>query len=142
MIIENNGKKTEVCFRGTLLVPVKDLPSAFNFLWAGTLRSSDNTVNVIAMKTSEQNDFVPLLQSDLKKLREQEPSGKILEHISFIENLLQEISSPEFVKVPEQPLLDAASRLVSDFVRRSGIYVMPRFLRENTIYVSGVSAMF
>ena len=118
MVIESNGKRTEVRFQGTLLVPVEVWVSPCNFLWTGSLHSSDTSVDVIAFNTSKKDDFARLLQENLDALRKQEPSDRILNQISFIE------------------------RTLSDFMRRGGVYVQPRLTRDNTIYLAGVSAMY
>lgn len=142
MVIENNGKRTEVRFQGTLLVPVEVWVSPCNFLWTGSLHSSDTTVDVIAFNTSKKDDFARLLQENLDALRKQEPSDRILNQISFIERTLSEMSDSVFIKRPEESLLEAASRQVSDFMRRGGVYVQPHLTRDNTIYLAGVSAMY
>lgn len=142
MVIESNGKKTEVHFRGTLLVPVEAWAFSCNFLWTGSLHSSDATVNVIAFNSSKKDDFSRLLQENLDALRKQEPSDCILNQISFIERTLSEMSDSVFIKRPEESLLEAASKLVSDFMRKRGVHVQPRLTRDNTIYLAGVSAMY
>lgn len=111
-------------------------------MWTGSLYSSDTTVDVIAFNTSKKDDFARLLQENLDALRKQEPSDRILNQISFIERTLSEMSDSVFIKRPEESLLEAASRQVSDFMRRGGVYVQPHLTRDNTIYLAGVSAMY
>ena len=142
MVIESNGKRTEVHFQGTLLVPVEVWVSPCNFLWTGSLHSSDATVNVIAFNSSQKDDFSRLLQENLDALRKQKPSDCILNQISFIECTLSEMSDSVFIKRPEESLLEAASKQVSDFMRKRGVHVQPRLTGDNTIYLAAVSAMY
>lgn len=57
-----------VMLKGTLLVPVENLQSNCNFMWVGTLNSSNNHVDVIAFKTAKKDDFVSLMKADAESL--------------------------------------------------------------------------
>lgn len=53
-------------FQGTLLVPVKNIETSLNFFWAGSLKAENNEVFVIVFKAENKDEFVPLLEKDLK----------------------------------------------------------------------------
>lgn len=127
--------------KGTLLVPVENLQSNCNFIWVGTLNSSSNHVDVVAFKTAKKDDFVSLMKADAEVLQTMEQTPNVKAQLSYIDRLLGEISEPIWVKVPEQLLLDAATRLVREYQRRSGASLTAGFTRENTIYTSGVVAV-
>ena len=141
MFTEMNGKKHEVHFSGNLLVPVSDNID-LNFLWLGTLNAPDNTVYVIGFKSDKKEDFVPLMEADLKMLKEKEPCDSITAQIQWIQKMLTEVSDSIWVKTPEKPMLDAANKMVNDALRRQGKYIDLNFTEENTIYTSGVVAMY
>ena len=69
--------------KGTLLVPVENLQSNCNFMWVGTLNSSNNHVDVIAFKTAKKDDFVSLMKADAESLQtmEQTPNVKFIRKI-------------------------------------------------------------
>lgn len=140
MVVNQNGKKTEFRFQGTLLVPVEKLNGKCSFFWAGTLTSSDNRVDIIVFKANRKEDFVPLMEKDLEVLKEMEQTDGIKSQVAFIEKTLREVGDSLFVKTPEQPMLDAAQNLVSQVLRRNGDYMPVRFSKDNTIYTSGVVA--
>lgn len=142
MIQTMNGERTEFRFHGTLLVPAATMNSVCNFLWLGTLTAPDNQVDVIAFKTDKPDDFVPMLEKDLACLKDMEQTDGIKGQIAFIEKTLQEIADPVFVKVPEQPMLDAAQNLVANALWRNRDSLSVRFTRDNTIYTSGVVAAY
>ena len=133
-----NGERTEFRFQGTLLVPVANMNSQCNFIWLGTLNAQDNQVYVIAFKTDKPENFVPMMEEDLKVLQSMEQTDGIKRQINFIEKTLEEVSEPVFVKVPEQPMLDAAQSLVERALWQNGQRLSVRFTRDNTIYTSGV----
>ncbi len=130
-----------VMLKGTLLVPVENLQSNCNFMWVGTLNSSNNHVDVIAFKTAKKDDFVSLMKADAESLQTMEQTPNVKAQLNYIDKLLEEISEPIWVKIPEQLLLDAANSLVSEYQRRSGASLTAGFTRENTIYTSGVVAV-
>lgn len=130
-----------VMLKGTLLVPVENLQSNCNFMWVGTLNSSNNHVDVIAFKTAKKDDFVSLMKADVESLQTMEQTPNVKAQLNYIDKLLEEISEPIWVKIPEQLLLDAANSLVSEYQRRSGASLTVGFTRENTIYTSGVVAV-
>lgn len=138
MIQSMNGERTEFRFQGTLLVPVANMDSQCKFLWLGTLNAPDNQVYVIAFKTDNPENFVPMMEEDLKVLQAMEQTDGIKRQINFIEKTLEEVSEPVFVKVPEQPMLDAAQSLVERALWQNGQRLSVRFTRDNTIYTSGV----
>lgn len=138
MIQSMNGERTEFRFQGTLLVPVANMNSQCNFIWLGTLNAQDNQVYVIAFKTDKPENFVPMMEEDLKVLQSMEQTDGIKRQINFIEKTLEEVSEPVFVKVPEQPMLDAAQSLVERALWQNGQRLSVRFTRDNTIYTSGV----
>ena len=117
-------------FQGTLLVPVKNIETSLNFFWAGSLKAENNEVFVIVFKAENKDEFVPLLEKDLK----------ILQQIAFIEKTLSETKNPVFIKVPDQQMLDVAQGIVSQYLRNNNYPV--RFTRENVIYTSGIIAVY
>lgn len=133
-----NEKNLRVALNGTLLVPVGNTIN-LNFVWLGTLRSSDNTVQVIGLKSNNKEDFINLLDEDLETLKKQEPSNNIQAQIGWIEKTLAEISDSVFVKKPEKEMLEAAQNMVSESLRWNGKYLPERFSPENVIYTSGCS---
>ena len=140
MITELNGRKHEVRFSGNLLVPVGN-NIGLNFLWLGTLNAPDNTVHVIGFKSDKKEDFIPLMEADLKTLKEKEPCDNITVQIQWIEKMLTETSDPVWIKTPEKAMLNAATQMIYDALRRQGKYFDGKFTVENTIYTSGVSFM-
>ena len=140
MITEMNGKRHEVRFSSNLLVPVGESIN-LNFIWLGTLSSPDNTVYVIGIKTDKKEDFISLMNADLKALKEKEPNDSITSQIQWIEKMLAEVTDDVFIKNPEQSMLNAATQMIYDALRRQGKYFDGKFTVENTIYTSGVSFM-
>ena len=127
-------------FQGTLLVPVKNIKTCLNFFWAGTLKAENNEVFVIVFKAENKDEFVPLLQKDLKILHGKEQTDSVKQQIAFIQKTLSETKNPVFIKVPNQQILDTAQRLVSQYLRNDNYPV--RFTRENVIYTSGIIAAY
>lgn len=127
--------------KGTLLVPVENLQSNCNFIWVGTLNSSNNHVDVIAFKTAKKDDFVSLMKADAEFLQTMEQTPNVKAQLNYINMLLKEISEPIWVKIPEQLLLDTANSLVENYQHRSGASLTVCFTKDNTIYTSGVAAM-
>lgn len=135
-----NGKKHDVRFQGTLLVPVGNNID-LNFLWLGTLNAPDNTVHVIGFKSDSKDEFIPLMQKDLEVLKAKEPCDNITAQIQWIEKILSEVTDSVWVKTPEQTMLDVANKMINDALRGQGKYINTRFTAENTIYTSGVTSM-
>ena len=140
MITEMNGKRHDVRFSSNRLVPVGESIN-LNFIWLGTLNSPDNTVYVIGFKTDKKEDFISLMNADLKALKEKEPNDSITSQIQWIEKMLTEVTDSVWVKTPEQTMLDVANKMINDALRGQGKYINTRFTAENTIYTSGVTSM-
>lgn len=81
------------------------------------------------------------MKADAESLQTMEQTPNVKAQLNYIDKLLEEISEPIWVKIPEQLLLDAANSLVSEYQRRSGASLTVGFTRENTIYTSGVVAV-
>ena len=105
-----NNTKHLVTFVGTLMVPDTSLPTQCDFIWLGTVRSEDNTVNILAFHTDDKNDFAKILTKYLKKLNDLQPSKNVQHQIDFIKQTLFELSSSLYVKTPPRDL----------FTRRGG----------------------
>lgn len=116
-------------FQGTLLVPVKNIETSLNFFWAGSLKAENNEVFVIVFKAENKDEFVPLLEKDLKILQDMEQTDSVKQQIAFIEKTLSETKNPVFIKVPDQQMLDVAQGIVSQYLRNNNYPV--RFTREN-----------
>ena len=127
-------------FQGTLLVPSKNIETSLNFFWAGSLKAENNEVFVIVFKSENKDEFVPLLEKDLKILQDMEQTDSVKRQIAFIEKTLSETKNPVFVKVPDQQMLDAAQGIVSQYLRSDNYPV--RFTKENVIYTSGIIAAY
>ena len=136
-------------FSSTLLVP---MPKAENytFFWAGTLRSTNETVEIIAFNCDDKSKFQPILESDLKTLKHlrrqgsreighlklsEQPTDKditrmrnIKNQIRFIKRTLFELSDSVYIKRPPLPMLDIIAQKLP-------VKLAP----ENVIYLSGVS---
>ena len=121
-------------FQGTLLVPVKNIETSLNFFWAGSLKAENNEVFVIVFKAENKDEFVPLLEKDLKILQDMEQTDSVKQQIAFIEKTLSE------TKNPDQQMLDVAQGIVSQYLRNNNYPV--RFTRENVIYTSGIIAVY
>ena len=134
-------KRTRMEFCGNLLVPVGN-NIKFNFEWLGTLRSENNTVQVIGFKTDKKEEFVSLMEQDMETLSKGEPSKSSKAQIKFISSMLAEVANSTMVKVPEQKMLAVARELVSVELRRQGKNFCKNFTPENTIYTSGVSGIY
>ncbi len=130
----------EFRFQGTLLVPVKNVKTNMNFFWVGTLRSENNEVFVIAFKAENKDEFVPLLEKDLKILQDMEQTTSVKQQIAFIEKTLSEVKNPVFVKDADKQMLDAAYSVVSQYLRNN--CSLAKFTRENVIYTSGIVAVY
>lgn len=127
-------------FSGNLLVPVGNAIN-LNFIWLGTIKAADNTVYVIGFKSDKKDDFIPLMEADLKELKAMKSTQEIEAQINWIGKMLSEVSNSIWVKTPEQPMLDAAHKMVTEALRRQGHRLDQQFTRENTIYTSGVISM-
>ncbi len=123
-------------FQGTLLVPVKNIETSLN----GSLKAENNEVFVIVFKAENKDEFVPLLEKDLKILQDMEQTDSVKQQIAFIEKTLSETKNPVFIKVPDQQMLDVAQGIVSQYLRNNNYPV--RFTRENVIYTSGIIAVY
>ena len=141
MITRMNGKNQRVMFSGNLLVPVGN-NIKFNFAWLGSISNSDNTVQIIAFKSNNREDFINLMKEDLEELNKLEATDNVVAQIKWINNTLAEVSNSVMVKKPEQPMLDAANKVVYDVLYRQGIVFNQRFTPENTIYTSGISGIY
>ncbi len=130
----------EFRFQGTLLVPVKNVKTNMNFFWVDTLRSENNEVFVIAFKAENKDEFVPLLEKDLKDIQDMEQTDGVKQQIAFIEKTLSEVKNPVFVKDADHKLLDAAYSVVSQYLRNN--CSPAKFTRENVIYTSGIVAVY
>ena len=137
MITRMNGKNQRVMFSGNLLVPVGN-NIKLNFVWLGSISNSDNTVQIIAFKSNNREDFINLMKEDLEELSKLEPTDNVVAQIKWINNTLAEVSNSVMVKKPEQPMLDAANKVVSDMLYRQGRNFNQRFTPENVIYTSGI----
>lgn len=130
----------EFRFQGTLLVPVKNVKTNMNFFWVGTLRSENNEVFIIVFKAENKDEFVPLLEKDLKILQDMEQTASVKQQIAFIEKTLSEVKNPVFVKDADKQMLDAAYSVVSQYLRNN--CSPASFTRENVIYTSGIVAVY
>ena len=130
----------EFRFQGTLLVPVKNVKTNMNFFWVGTLRSENNEVFIIVFKAENKDEFVPLLEKDLKILQDMEQTTSVKQQIAFIEKTLSEVKNPVFVKDADKQMLDAAYSVVSQYLRNN--CSLAKFTRENVIYTSGIVAVY
>ena len=130
----------EFRFQGTLLVPVKNVKTNMNFFWVGTLRSENNEVFIIVFKAENKDEFVPLLEKDLKNLQDMEQTASVKQQIAFIEKTLSEVKNPVFVKDADKQMLDAAYSVVSRYLRNN--CSPASFTRENVIYTSGIVAIY
>ena len=141
MVTKFNEKNQRVIFSGNLLVPVGN-NIKLNFVWLGSISNSDNTVQIIALKSNNREDFINLMKEDLEELNKLEMTDNVVAQIKWINNTLAEVSNSVMVKKPEQPMLDAANKVVSDMLYRQGIVFNQRFTPENTIYTSGISGIY
>ena len=82
------------------------------------------------------------MKEDLEELNKLEMTDNVVAQIKWINNTLAEVSNSVMVKRPEQPMLDAANKVVSDILYRQGIVFNQRFTPENTIYTSGISGIY
>ncbi|MBE6454328.1 MAG: hypothetical protein E7017_05555 [Alphaproteobacteria bacterium] len=82
------------------------------------------------------------MKEDLEALRKLEPTDNVVAQIKWINNTLAEVSNSVMVKEPEQPMLDAASKVVSDMLYRQGRNFNQRFTTQNVIYTSGISGIY
>lgn len=121
-------------------MPVKNIETSLNFFWAGSLKAENNEVFVIVFKAENKDEFVPLLEKDLKILQDMEQTDSVKQQIAFIEKTLSETKNPVFIKVPDQQMLDVAQDIVSQYLRNNNYPV--RFTRENVIYTSGIIAVY
>lgn len=136
-------------FSSTLLVPMPKTEN-YTFFWAGTLRSTDETVEIIAFNCDDKSKFQPLLESDLKALKHLRRQGSreigqlklngqpveeniarlrnIKNQIRFIKRTLFELSNSVYIKRPPLPMLDIVAQKLQ-------ITLTP----ESVTYLSGVS---
>ena len=141
MITRMNGKNQRVMFSGKLLVPVGNTIN-LNFVYLGSISNSDNTVQIIAFKSNNREDFINLMKEDLEELNKLEATDNVVAQINWIKSTLAEVSNSVMVKKPEQPMLDAANKVVSDMLYRQGRNFNQRFTPENVIYTSGISGIY
>ena len=141
MVTKFNGKNHRVMFSGNLLVPVGNNIN-LNFVWLGSISNSDNTVQIIAFKSNNREDFINLMKEDLEELNKLEATDNVVAQINWIKSTLAEVSNSVMVKKPEQPMLDAANKVVSDMLYRQGRNFNQRFTPENVIYTSGISGIY
>lgn len=127
-----NNTKHLVTFVGTLMVPDTSLPTQCDFIWLGTVRSEDNTVNILAFHTDDKNDFAKILTKYLKKLNDLQPSKNVQHQIDFIKQTLFELSSSLYVKTPPRDLLDMVAKKMK----------LKTLSPEQVIYTSGVQEVF
>ncbi len=111
-----------------------------NFKNLERFKAENNEVFVIVFKAENKDEFVPLLEKDLKILQDMEQTDSVKRQIAFIEKTLSETKNPVFVKVPDQQMLDAAQGIVSQYLRSDNYPV--RFTKENVIYTSGIIAAY
>lgn len=71
-------------------MPVKNIETSLNFFWAGSLKAENNEVFVIVFKAENKDEFVPLLEKDLKILQDMEQTDSVKQQIAFIEKTLSE----------------------------------------------------
>ena len=128
-------------FHSTLLVPVKDMKSSVNFFWAGTLKSENERVDVIAFKTDKKDDFVPMMKADIEVLQKMEQTDKIKAQLDFITDTFEKMAQPVFVKVPNNMLLQVAQDLMKQVLWKNGQYLPLSFTPDNTVFISGVSGV-
>lgn len=118
-------------FAGTLLVCDTNLPANCTFLWLGTVISPNNKVDIIAFRTNSSADFKPMLEKDLVALKNMEQTGNVKAQISFIEQILREMSDTIFVKTPDKALLESAAKCLK----------LSKLTADDTVYLSGVTAV-
>lgn len=110
------------------MVPDTTLPAQCDFIWLGTVNSADNTVNILAFRTNNKNNFAKILAKNLAVLKELQLTQNVKNQIDFIEKTLFELSSPLYVKTPPQELLDIVAKKMK----------IKTLLPEQVIYTSGV----
>lgn len=118
-------------FAGTLLVCDTNLPANCTFLWLGTVISPNNKVDIIAFRTNSSADFKPMLEKDLAALKNMEQTDNVKAQISFIEQILREMSDTIFVKTPDKALLESAAKCLK----------LSKLTADDTVYLSGVTAV-
>ena len=118
-------------FAGTLLVCDTNLPANCTFLWLGTVISPNNKVDIIAFRTNSSTDFKPMLEKDLAALKNMEQTDNVKAQISFIEQILREMSDTIFVKTPDKALLESAAKC----------FKLSKLTADDTVYLSGVTAV-
>lgn len=118
-------------FAGTLLVCDTNLPANCTFLWLGTVISPNNKVDIIAFRTNSSADFKPMLEKDLVALKNMEQTDNVKAQISFIEQILREMSDTIFVKTPDKALLESAAKCLK----------LSKLTADDTVYLSGVTAV-
>lgn len=118
-------------FAGTLLVCDTNLPANCTFLWLGTVISPNNKVDIIAFRTNSSADFKPMLEKDLAALKNMEQTDNVKAQISFIEQILREMSDTIFVKTPDKALLESAAKCLK----------LSKLTADDTIYLLGVTAV-
>ncbi len=116
-------------FAGTLLVCDTNLSANCTFLWLGTLVSTNNKVDIIAFRTNSPADFKPMLEKDLATLKDMEQTGNVKAQISYIEQILRQMSDIIFVKKPDKALLESAAKY----------FKLSKLTADDTVYLSGVT---
>lgn len=118
-------------FAGTLLVCDTNLPANCTFLWLGTVISPNNKVDIIAFRTNSSTDFKPMLEKDLAALKDMEQTDNVKAQISFIEQILRQMSDTIFVKTPDKALLESAAKCLK----------LSKLTADDTVYLLGVTAV-
>lgn len=118
-------------FAGTLLVCDTNLPANCTFLWLGTVISPNNKVDIIAFRTNSSTDFKPMLEKDLAALKDMEQTDNVKAQISFIEQILRQMSDTVFVKTPDKALLESAAKCLK----------LSKLTADDTVYLLGVTAV-
>lgn len=118
-------------FAGTLLVCDTNLPANCTFLWLGTAISPNNKVDIIAFRTNSSTDFKPMLEKDLAALKNMEQTDNVKAQISFIEQILRQMSDTVFVKTPDKALLESAAKCLK----------LSKLTADDTVYLLGVTAV-
>ena len=114
---------------GVILVCDANLPAGCTFYWAGSLKSTNNTIDIIAFRTNKTSDFEPIIKKDLEALRAMKQTDNVKAQISFILRILHAMSDKLFVHVPDKNLLNT----VANGLKLSSLTA------NDVVYLSGVS---
>ena len=116
---------------GVILVCDANLPAGCTFYWAGSLKSTNNTIDILAFRTNKTSDFEPILKKDLEALRAMKQTDNVKAQITFIQNTLHKMSTPAFVHTPKQILLDTVAKGLK----------LSSLTADDVVYLSGVSSV-